>query len=162
MLFEIGQYRLDIDVPKTRQFYKTADVVSKSCSCDGCLNFERAVSKLPPIIISFFTNLGVDMRKVCECYVNYADDDGTLLYGGFYHVCGILLDGTSAWKKTNENTSYWDKEASFPVSSDFLFLSKKILHCWKKDFHFLLSSLNFPQGFLGYWKKRTLINNDKS
>lgn len=116
MLFEIGQYRLDIDVPKTRQFYETADVVSKSCSCDGCLNFERAVSKLPPVIISFFTNLGVDIRKACECYVNYADDDGTLLYGGFYHVCGILLDGTSAWKKMNENTSYWDKEASFPVS----------------------------------------------
>ena len=64
MLFEIGQYRLDIDVPKTRQFYETADVVSKSCSCDGCLNFERAVSKLPPVIISFFTNLGVDMRKI--------------------------------------------------------------------------------------------------
>ena len=51
MLFEIGQYRLDIDVPKTRQFYETADVVSKSCSCDGCLNFERAVSKLPPVIM---------------------------------------------------------------------------------------------------------------
>ena len=143
MLFEIGQYRLDIDVPKTRQFYKATDVVSKSCSCDGCLNFERAVSKLPPVIISFFTNLGVDMRKVCECYVNYADDDGTLLYGGFYHVCGILLDGTSAWKKTNENTSYWDKEASFPVSSDFFISFQKDIALLEKGFPLPVIQLEF-------------------
>ncbi len=38
----------------------------------------------------FSTDIGVDMRKACECYVN---DDGTLFYGGFYHLCGILSEG---------------------------------------------------------------------
>lgn len=111
MLFEIDQYHLDIDVPKTRQFYKTADVVSKLCLCDGCLNF--------------------------------ADVDGTLLYGGFYHVCSILLDGTSAWKKLNENTSYWDKEASFPVSSDFFISFQKDIALLEKGFPLPVIQLEF-------------------
>ena len=38
----------------------------------------------------------LDMKEVCECYVNCADNDGDLLYGCFYHVCGALLDGESA------------------------------------------------------------------
>lgn len=143
MLFEIGQYRLDIDVAKTKQFYKTADVVSKSCSCDGCLNFEKAVSKLPPVIISFFTKLGIDMRKVCECYVNFSDDDGTLLYGGFYHVCGILLDGKSAWKKMNKNTFYWDKKAAFSVSSDFFISFQKDIALLEKEFPLPVIQLEF-------------------
>lgn len=31
MLFEIGQFKLDVDVSKTKHFYDTADRVSKSC-----------------------------------------------------------------------------------------------------------------------------------
>lgn len=69
MFFEIGQYRLDLDVARTKHFYKNTDFVSKSCSCDGCLNFETAVSTLPISVITFFTNLGIDMKKACECYV---------------------------------------------------------------------------------------------
>ena len=92
MVFEFGSYKADIDVEKTRHFYKNAESVSKRCSCDGCTNFEEAVAVLPQSVIKFFADLGIDMRKVCECYVNITNDNGTLLYGGFYHVCGTLLD----------------------------------------------------------------------
>ena len=69
MIFQFGEYKIDVDVEKTRQFYDRAKTVSEGCQCDGCLNFERAVDKLPQNIRDFFSALGVDMKKICECYV---------------------------------------------------------------------------------------------
>lgn len=119
MIFELGQYKVDVDVEKTRQFYQKAEVVSKACSCDGCFNFEKAVSGLPQAVIRFFADLGIDLRKVCECYVNCVNEDGTLLYGGFSHVCGTIIHGRSAWKKINEGSLCWEENETFSVSPDF-------------------------------------------
>ena len=94
MIFQFGEYKIDVDVEKTRQFYDRAKTVSEGCQCDGCLNFERAVDKLPQNIRDFFSALGVDMKKICECYVYCAKDENTLYYGGFCHICGTLLSGT--------------------------------------------------------------------
>ena len=65
MIFQFGEYKIDVDVEKTRQFYDRAKTVSEECQCDGCLNFERAVDKLPQNIRDFFSALGVDMKKIC-------------------------------------------------------------------------------------------------
>ena len=116
MVFEFGRYKVDIDVGKTRAFYETLETVSQLCSCDGCLNFERSVGVLPRSVRGFFDELGIDMRKVCECYVIYTKADGTLSYGGLCHVCGTLLEGESAWRKTGETTAEWNEAAVFPVS----------------------------------------------
>lgn len=59
----IRRIQIDVDVEKTRQFYDRAKTVSEGCQCDGCLNFERAVDKLPQNIRDFFSALGVDMKK---------------------------------------------------------------------------------------------------
>lgn len=40
--------------------------------------------------------IGADIRKAAEVYVNAVNPDGTLFYGGFYYVCGRLLDGNSS------------------------------------------------------------------
>lgn len=115
MIFQFGEYKIDVDVEKTRQFYDRAKTVSEGCQCDGCLNFERAVDKLPQNIRDFFSALGVDMKKICECYVYCAKDENTLYYGGFCHICGTLLSGKSAWKPTSDSTACWDgrKQPSF-------------------------------------------------
>lgn len=63
MIFQFGEYKIDVDVENTRQFYDRAKTVSEGCQCDGCLNFERAVDKLPQNIRDFFSALGVDMKK---------------------------------------------------------------------------------------------------
>mgnify|MGYP001623163595 CR=1 FL=1 len=157
MVFEIGQYKLDIDVVKTKYFYKNADVVSKSCSCDGCLNFEKAISELPTTVITFFTNLGIDMRKVCECYVNDADDNGDLLYGDFYHVCGTLLEGKSAWRKINKSFLHWDSKSGISISSDFCVSFQKDTALFRRR----ISTSCDPTGFfcknpLGTEKKKSL------
>ena len=119
MIFQFGEYKIDVDVEKTRQFYDRAKTVSEGCQCDGCLNFERAVDKLPQNIRDFFSALGVDMKKICECYVYCAKDENTLYYGGFCHICGTLLSGKSAWKPTSDSTACWDEKATYPLSPNF-------------------------------------------
>ncbi len=119
MQFTFGPYQLAIDTEKTRQFYQHALPVSKGCSCDGCLNFEQAVPLLPPSVRSFFSGLGIEMQNVCECYVNRKTPGGALLYGGFYHLCGTLLAGESAWTHTSAHTSHWDNDAAFSITPDF-------------------------------------------
>ena len=119
MLFEFGQYQIDVDVEKTKTFYTKANVVSDGCSCDGCRNYERAIGTLSHEIISFFDKLGVDMKKVCEVYVNCKNSDGTLLYGGFCHICGVLLLGENEWVSDSASASHWEDGKSFPITDSF-------------------------------------------
>lgn len=113
MLFEFGPYKVDIDIPKTRLFYEEYGLAAGGCDCDGCRNFAKAADTFPQPVLSFFTRLGIDAGKPCECYAQYTNENGTLLYGGFYHVCGALL---------TENTKSRDclcQEDYFYVSPDF-------------------------------------------
>lgn len=117
--FELGQYKVDIDVDRTRDFYEQASVISEGCTCAGCLNFESAVNTLPLEVRDFFTKIGVDLQKACEVYVNCGNDDGTLSYGGFLHICGTLCEGESAWIKKSETLSYLNEEMMFRVTDSF-------------------------------------------
>lgn len=143
MIFEFGKFKVDIDVEKTKQFYENAEKVSKSCSCDGCQNFEQAVEILPQSVNGFFANLGIDIRKVCECYVNCTNTNETLLYGGFCHACGTLLNGKSAWKKSSETSSYWNDEVTFTISDDFYVSFKNDVALLETDFPLPVIQLEF-------------------
>ena len=149
MLFEIGQFKLDVDVSKTKHFYDTADRVSKSCSCDGCLNFEKAVDFLSPAVRTLFAKLGVDMKKIRECYVNCTNKDGTLLYGGFYHICGTILDGKGGWVKKTTTMLIGIVIVRFVLIRILRFRSTKSMIYWKKIFRYLLFSLIFRRTSLG-------------
>ena len=78
---------------------------------------------MPDEVLCFFHSMGIDMKKITEIYVNKSDPDGTLLYGGFCHVCGTMTEGKSAWVKTQETadskTFVWQKENTYSVSDDF-------------------------------------------
>lgn len=143
MLFEFGQYKTDIDVEKTKHFYEKAEFVSKSCSCDGCLNFEKAIDILPNSVTKFFANIGVDMRKVCECYVNYTKDEKTLMYGGFYHLCGNLLEGKSAWKIIDDRTAYWSNDEAYAIDPNFHISFQKDIVLLEPDFPLPVIQLDF-------------------
>ncbi len=119
MIFEFGPFCVDIDVEKTKKFYETAAKLSERCWCDGCLNFERAAAILPQSVRNFFESLGIDMRKICECYVNCTNQDGTVFYGGWCHICGTLLRGESAWKKIDDRTRCWNDEATYEIADHF-------------------------------------------
>ena len=113
MVFEFGPYTVDIDIPKTRLFYEKYGLAGGGCDCVGCRNFAKAVDALPLPVHSFFTQLGIDIQKPCECYVHYTNEDGTLLYGGFYHVCGTLLNEGAKGRECIGQKDY------FSISPDF-------------------------------------------
>jgi len=99
MIFEFGPYRIDVDVERTRRWYETEPTVSQCCGCDGCVNYERAADVFPENVKSLFAAMGADVKKPIEVYVNYNNKDGTLFYGGWYHLCGALLSkGEDTWQ----------------------------------------------------------------
>ena len=92
MIFEFGDYILDIDVEKTRAFYAAAPL--NDCDCDGCVNFRLAADSFPAEVKEFFEKLGADPKKAAELMVWVAEDGGkSLWYGGFYHLCGSITNG---------------------------------------------------------------------
>ena len=113
MIFQFGQYKVDVDVEKTRLFYEKAVPVGEYCSCDGCQNFEKAVEVLPESVKAFFSELGVDLKRISECYVYHANKDGNLCYGGVCHICGTLL---SSEKKPADGVT--DPDTLFSVSKN--------------------------------------------
>lgn len=143
MIFEFGKYKLDIDVEKTKEFYDKAEMITEGCRCAGCQNFEQAVDILPLEVKKFFANLGIDMRKICECYVNYTNEDRTLFYGGFCHICGDLMSGESAWIKYDDTSSHWDDKKTFAISENFHISFQKEVSSLEKDFPLPAIQLEF-------------------
>ena len=119
MIFTFDKFVVDIDVEKTRQIYKELPFITQGCDCDGYQNFEKAANDLPEAARTFFDALGVDLKKIVECYVNCKNEDGTLLYGGFCHVCGTLIQGKSAWVNISETHSYYNSEIAYRLNDNF-------------------------------------------
>lgn len=119
MEIRFDPYVLDIDIRKNRLFYQKSNNVSFGCSCPACRNFEKAVEILPDEIKYFFDSLGIDIKKPAEVYANKVNDNGLMSYGGFYHLCGKVLSGKSAWVKVKNNIAYWDTSKTYSVSKDF-------------------------------------------
>lgn len=98
MIFEFGSYRLDIDVEKTRAFYNRAAKVTDGCRCPGCRNYEAWSDSLLEEPKGVMEKMGVRLEKPAEAFVNGVNADGSVFYGGFYHLCGRILEGRrSSW-----------------------------------------------------------------
>lgn len=97
MQISLGPILLDVDVASTRRFYETSSGYLP-CTCAGCRNFPLAAPHMPAILLDALHKLGVDPLKPAEQWVNCASPDGqSALYGGFYHVCGKIMNDTHRW-----------------------------------------------------------------
>ena len=117
MVFEFGNYKLDIDVEKTREFYGRAGRITDGCTCQGCRNYEKWAASVWAEPKQTFEQMGVAMEKACEVYVNCQNEDGSVFYGGFYHLCGRIIHGDMVWEKVSENHAVL-KEMSFAELCD--------------------------------------------
>ncbi len=105
MIFTFGNNKLDIDVQKTREYYAQTNYDGEGCTCDGCRNFAKAIEIFPKAVHDFFEELGLDIRKEAEIMVYCSENEGkSLLYGGFYHLCGELLSDNDMWIPLEGNT----------------------------------------------------------
>ena len=119
MIFTFGSFRLDIDTAETKELYAKTPLITETCSCDGCSNFMQAAKLFPPEVKEFFSSLGVDPEKAAEVYLTDPESRGkTAAYGGFYHLCGRILEGTtdsSVWYTVSEGYRvYFTDDISLP------------------------------------------------
>ena len=123
MIFRFGNYTLDVDVERTRAFYAREDVktTSQQCTCAGCQNFDKAILKMPAAVTDFLESLGLDPRKPAEAFdvMGGLAEDGKVLYNGFYHLCGVRLQGEDAWVKTAKDMKHLDGDRMYAVDGDF-------------------------------------------
>ncbi len=124
MLFTFGSYTLDIDVDRTRAFYARPDVktTSEKCVCTGCQNYDAAILLASPEVLNFFERLGIDPRKSAEVYDLLGgdpDEEGKMYYNGWYHVCGVRLQGEDAWVDVTNEMKHLDDAKMYTVDDAF-------------------------------------------
>ena len=134
MIFTFPKFTLDIDIEKTKAYYNSAHLVSADCSCSGCRNYEQAIDILPKDVTSFFSQMGIDMKKIREVYVNYTNTDDTVYYGGFYHVCGNIVEGESAWISDTPSSKHWEDEKAYPITQSLKVSFKNDCDLLEKSF----------------------------
>ena len=117
MILEIGVYRLDIDVERTKAFYEQTEWFG--CGCAGCRNYEKAVSLLPDKVKAFFEQFGVDPGMPAEMSVLNAPDRKTILYNGFFYICGSLMEGNDPWIQTGSKSFRLKDDYQIHVGEDF-------------------------------------------
>ncbi len=91
MIFEFGNYIIDVDVGKTREYYENPHTAQRMCTCAGCRNFAEYAKICTDALRNFMASLGLDIEKPYEVYSINETDDGRLLYGGWWHLVGRVV-----------------------------------------------------------------------
>ena len=115
MIFTFGDFKLDIDVARTRRFYETVED-PLGCDCAGCRNFYAAYPSLPAPIDAFFQQLGVDLGSPAEMTAFVSHDGNLTLYDGFYHICGKILESPKLHIKTNGKGFLFNNDATIKLT----------------------------------------------
>ena len=84
MRLDFKNFSVEIDAEATRRAYESLPRTGEKCGCAGCRNFTLAIGDaLGEGGRRFFTSVGIDdPAKATESYVNFAQKDETLCYGG--------------------------------------------------------------------------------
>ena len=114
MIFIFDDYKLDIDVNRTRRFYETVDS-HPGCDCAGCRNFCKAYPLIHDAVQGFFRQLGVDIGKPAEMTAYVSRDGNTTLYSGFYHICGSIVKSPKLYTQIDETHFQLDHNATIEL-----------------------------------------------
>ncbi|WP_026691028.1 hypothetical protein [Alteribacter aurantiacus] len=98
-----GSWAIEVDVRKTKEFYDQYHLITDDCNCDYCSNYVLACSTFSSELNALFHSLGIDPRKEGEVSEYTKNQDGTHLYGVFYHVRGKIVDGPTDWQPIKMN-----------------------------------------------------------
>lgn len=96
-IVEIAGWTVEVDILTTGAFYTSRPSWAETCGCAYCRNFVTAchAGRLPEQLRDTLKSLGIDpSRDEGEIWQYNENDDGTHLYGGFYHVVGSIVSET--------------------------------------------------------------------
>ncbi len=120
MLFEIGVYRLDVDVERTKAYY-AAQGGGIGCDCAGCRNYEKACRQLSAPIQSFLRQFGIAPEHPIELSALSAGDppdSASVVYDGIFYICGTILAGNSPWIQTGPKSRKLDPDYMIDLDPD--------------------------------------------
>ena len=100
---KVLDWLLEIDKEMTISVYNQLPTTAEDCPCSYCKNYVAASTSFPAEFLSLLDDLGVDPSKASEVYEICENENGTHLYGGFYHLVGRIVDGQDV-KIPIENT----------------------------------------------------------
>ena len=135
MIFDFGDFRLDIDVESTKAFYsKHGKTVLENCGCLNCRNYYKAISKVSDKVKSFFSSIGIDPQKSPEATWWNTDDNGRAYYSIIFHVAGTIIQSVDIYKPFGDNGYQLINENFYEIDKDFKvgFTSSAVLV--EKDF----------------------------
>ena len=135
MLFEFGNFCIDVDVERTKEFYnKLGKTVIEDCGCVNCCNYYQAITKSSGKVKNFFDSLGIDPQKSPEATWWNTNEHGVAYYSLIFHIVGTLEKSVDIYRPIGENGFEQMLENFYEIDKDFKvgFTSKNIL--LEKDF----------------------------
>jgi hypothetical protein len=99
-----GPWEIEVDVDRTKEFYDKYHLITEDCECIYCANYVLACDNFPQDIKGLFGSLGIDPRKEGEISQYTENNDGTHLYGAFYHIVGRIIRGPELWVPTQKGS----------------------------------------------------------
>ena len=120
MIFEFGDFRVDVDVERTREFYENhGRRVIESCGCNSCRNYSVAIENVSDKVKDFFTSLGLDLQKAAEAVYYPTEDDSVADYGVIFHLVGTMDDRSA-------DMYIFDEDAKILYTGSFYELEENI------------------------------------
>ena len=135
MIFDFGNFRVDIDVESTKAFYsKYGKTVLEDCGCVNCRNYYEAILKVSDKVKSFFNSIGIDPQKSPEATWWDTNENGIAYYSIIFHVVGTIIQSVDIFKPVGDNGYQLINDNLYEIDKDFKvgFTSNVILV--EKDF----------------------------
>lgn len=101
----LNYWTISVNRPLTQSLYDDLPEWGAIAECDSdlCLNFRGAFPEMSSRLKGALISLGADPQKPAEVYDVETLDDGSVIYGGWYHVVGEMLTGMDAMQPTNDH-----------------------------------------------------------
>ena len=135
MIFDFGNFQLDVDVESTKAFYDMhGKTVLEDCGCVNCQNYYEAILKASDKVKNFFSSIGIDPQKSPEATWFDTNENGIAYYYVIYHLVGTIIQAVDLYKPTEDNTFQLIVENFHEIDKNFKvgFTSKSVLI--EKDF----------------------------
>ena len=130
MIFEFGNFQIDVDVEATREYYSTHGVtVLEDCGCINCRNYYAAMSQASDKIQEFFQSLGLDPLKTPEATFWAIREDGLAYYDIYFHLIGTLVKTVDIYEHHDDGGETWRLDVFHEIDENF-----KIGFCNKRSF----------------------------
>ena len=115
MIFEFGNFCIDVDVERTKEFYdKHGKTVIEDCGCINCCNYYEAILNVSDKVKDFFNSLGIDPQKSPEATWWVTNNNGIAYYTICFHIVGTLLKPENKYAANNFHK--YEIEQGFEIS----------------------------------------------